>query len=120
MNYLLIALGGALGSVGRFWLNGLVTVRAGEGFPFSTLLINVVGSFVIGMVAAWPGVNDSLRKFLMVGVCGGFTTFSAFSLQTLELTQRGEWLRAGANILASVALCLAAVWLGQAAAGAGR
>ena len=117
MNYFLIAFGGALGSVGRFWLNGLVTARAGENFPFGTLLINVGGSFVIGLVAAWPGVNDSLRKFLMVGVCGGFTTFSAFSLQTLELTQRGEWLRAGVNILASVALCLAAVWLGQLVAG---
>ncbi|MFM2081918.1 MAG: hypothetical protein RL380_609 [Verrucomicrobiota bacterium] len=117
MNYFIIALGGALGSVGRFWLNGLVTARAGEGFPFGTLLINVIGSFVIGFIAALPGANESLRKFLMVGVCGGFTTFSAFSLQTLELTQRGEWLRAGANILASVALCLAAVWLGQLVAG---
>ena len=117
MNYFLIALGGALGSVGRFWLNGFVTVRSGETFPIGTLLINVVGSFVIGLVAAWPGVSEAARKFLMVGVCGGFTTFSAFSLQTLELTQRGEWLRASVNILASVALCLAAVWLGQVVAG---
>ncbi len=112
LTYFWIALGGALGSVSRFWLNSFVTARAGEGFPWGTLLINVVGSFAIGFIATQPGASDPLRKFLMVGVCGGFTTFSAFSLQTLELAQRGEWLRAGANILASVALCLVAVWLG--------
>ena len=111
--YLMVALGGALGSVGRFWLNTFVTARTGDGFPWGTLLINVLGSFAIGIfVAMMPATQDSARKFLMVGICGGFTTFSAFSLQTLELTQRGEWLRAGGNILGSVALCLVAVWLG--------
>ena len=111
--YLFVALGGALGSVGRFWLNGLVTARAGDGFPWGTLLINVLGSFAIGIfVAMIPATQDTAKKFLMAGICGGFTTFSAFSLQTLELTQRGDWLRAGGNILGSVALCLVAVWLG--------
>lgn len=111
--YLLVALGGALGSVGRFWLNTFVTARAGDGFPWGTLLINVLGSFAIGICAAMiPATQDSAKKFMMVGICGGFTTFSAFSLQTLELAQRGEWLRAGGNILGSVALCLIAVWLG--------
>ena len=109
--YLLVALGGAFGSVGRFWLNGLVTARAGDGFPWGTLLINVLGSFAIGIFAAMPATQDTAKKFLMAGICGGFTTFSAFSLQTLELTQRGEWLRAGGNILGSVVLCLVAVWL---------
>ena len=112
VTYLWVALGGALGSVGRFWLNGLVTARAGDGFPWGTLLINVLGSFAIGIFATMPAMQDTAKKFLMAGICGGFTTFSAFSLQTLELTQRGEWLRAGGNILGSVALCLVAVWLG--------
>ena len=113
VTYLFVALGGALGSVGRFWLNSLVTARTSDGFPWGTLLINVLGSFAIGLLAALvPAAQDSARKFLMVGICGGFTTFSAFSLQTLELAQRGEWLRAGGNILGSVVLCLLAVWLG--------
>jgi CrcB protein len=110
--YLWVALGGALGSVGRFWLNNVVTARAGDGFPWGTLLINVLGSFAIGFFATLPATSDTAKRFLMAGVCGGFTTFSAFSLQTLELTQRGDWLRAGGNILGSVALCLVAVWLG--------
>lgn len=110
--YLWVALGGALGSVGRFWLNNVVTARVGDGFPWGTLFINVLGSLAIGILAALPITQDATRKFLMAGICGGFTTFSAFSLQTLELAQRGEWLRAGGNILGSVALCLVAVWLG--------
>ena len=110
--YLWVALGGALGSMGRFWLNNVVTARAGDGFPWGTLLINVLGSFAIGFFATLPATSDTAKRFLMAGVCGGFTTFSAFSLQTLELTQRGDWLRAGGNILGSVALCLVAVWLG--------
>ena len=113
VTYLFVALGGAIGSVGRFWLNSLVTARAGDGFPWGTLVINVLGSFAIGVFATLvPVGQDTARKFLMAGICGGFTTFSAFSLQTLELTQRGEWLRAGGNILGSVALCLVAVRLG--------
>ena len=110
--YLYVALGGALGSVGRFWLNNFVTARAGDGFPWGTLLINVLGSFAIGIFATLPTTQDTARKFLMAGICGGFTTFSAFSLQTLELTQRGDWLRAGGNIFLSVTICLLAVWLG--------
>lgn len=110
--YLLVALGGALGSVSRFWLNGLVTARMNDGFPWGTLLINVIGSFAIGVFSTMPATQDPAKKFLMAGICGGFTTFSAFSLQTLELTQRGELLRAGGNIFGSVTLCLIAVWLG--------
>ena len=112
VTYLWIAIGGALGSVSRFWLNGLVVARLGENFPWGILLINVLGSFAIGIFAALPITQDVTKKFLMVGVCGGFTTFSAFSLQTLELAQRGEWLRAAGNIFLSVTLCLVAVWFG--------
>lgn len=118
--YLIIALGGALGSVLRFWLGGFVAVHGGDGFPWGTLLVNVTGSLAIGFFAAftaretgrWP-VSESLRAFIMVGVCGGYTTFSAFSLQTLHLLQAGDWLRAGAYVAGSVFLCLTAVWAGH-------
>jgi CrcB protein len=117
--YLLIALGGALGSVFRFWLNGVVAVNFGETFPWGTLVINVTGSFVIGFFSTLTGpggrwfVPAEGRLFFMTGVCGGYTTFSSFSLQTLTLADDGEWLKAGGNVLGSVALCLAAVWLGH-------
>jgi fluoride exporter len=116
--YLWIGLGGALGSMGRYWLNGVVTHRFSEGFPLGTLLVNVSGSFAIGVLAALSGpegrwaATANFRSFFMIGICGGYTTFSSFSLQTLQLAQQGEWLYAGLNILGSVALCLVAVWLG--------
>jgi len=119
LTYLWIALGGALGSVTRFWLNGLVSARFGETFPWGTLLINVTGSFAIGFFATLTGPEGrmfapaGLRQFFMIGICGGYTTFSSFSLQTLNLAEDGEWLHAGGNVLGSVMLCLVAVWLGH-------
>lgn len=121
MAYLWVALGGALGSVGRYWLNGLVSERIAT-FPAGTMVINVLGSFVIGVFGALTspeGRMDSAARALttqlvMIGVCGGFTTFSSFSLQTLNLLREREWLYAGGNILFSVVLCLFAVWLGYA------
>jgi fluoride exporter len=118
--YLWVALGGALGSVSRFWLNGLISEKFGATFPWGTLAINVTGSFAIGIIGALAipeGRMDSQSRifatqFLMIGVCGGYTTFSSFSLQTLNLANDGEWLYAGANILFSVVLCLLGVWLG--------
>jgi len=118
--YLWIALGGALGSVGRFWFSGVIGRRFGETFPWGTLLVNVSGSFVIGLLAALtePGgrrfVSPTGRQFLMYGVCGGYTTFSSFSVQTLELMRDGDWFKAGANAAGSMVLCLVAVWLGYA------
>jgi CrcB protein len=117
-NYLWIAAGGALGTMARYWLSGLVARLIGETFPWGTLLINVTGSFIIGFFAALTGpdgrvfVGSTARQFVMVGLCGGFTTFSSFSLQTLSLMNDGEWVRAGGNIGLSVALCLIAVWGG--------
>ncbi len=117
--YFLIALGGALGSVLRFFLSGLVAVHWGETFPWGTLVINVTGSFAIGFFSTLTGpegrwfVDTEGRQFFMTGICGGYTTFSSFSLQTLALTRDGEWLRAGGNIAGSVGLCLLAVWLGH-------
>jgi CrcB protein len=113
--YLLLALGGALGTVARYYLGTRVGV--GQEFPWATLLINVSGSFAIGLAATlaaegrWFASTEG-RLFLMTGICGGFTTFSAFSLQTLVLAQKGEWLRAGVYVASSVMLCLVAVWLG--------
>jgi fluoride exporter len=118
--YLWVAIGGALGSVGRYWLSGLVANRFGETFPWGTLAINVTGSFVIGVIGALAipeGRMDSpsrafATQFLMIGVCGGYTTFSSFSWQTLRLLQDREWLYAGGNVILSVTLCMIAVWLG--------
>jgi fluoride exporter len=113
-----VALGGAIGSVGRFWLTGLMAAITGPRFPWGTLLINVLGSFIIGLVGgitltpARVGLHPDLRIFLMTGVCGGFTTFSAFSLQTLELLQSGEVWPAAGYVVASVVLCILAVWGG--------
>jgi CrcB protein len=123
VSYLWIALGGALGTTARYWLSGLVARAIGETFPWGTLLVNVSGSFVIGIFVALTGpdgrwfLGSTARQFVMIGICGGYTTFSSFSLQTLNLMNEGEWLRAGANIGLSVALCLIAVWGGVALAG---
>jgi fluoride exporter len=118
-NFIWVAIGGALGTSGRYWLSGMVAQTIGETFPWGTLIINVTGSFVIGLFATLTGpdgrvfVGSTGRQFVMTGICGGYTTFSSFSLQTLNLINDGEWLRAGGNIGLSVALCLLAVWLGH-------
>jgi CrcB protein len=120
--YLLIALGGALGCVARFWLSGLIARHFGETFPWGTLCVNVSGSLVIGFFATWTGpegrllISPNFRQFFMIGLCGGFTTFSSFSLQTLNLVREGDWLAATANTLLSVTLCLLGVWIGHALA----
>ncbi len=118
LSYLWIALGGALGTTARYWLSGVVAQSIGETFPWGTLIINVTGSFVIGFFGALTGpdgrvfVGSTARQFVMIGMCGGYTTFSSFSLQTLNLMNDGEWFRAGANIGLSVLLCMIAVWVG--------
>lgn len=120
--YLLVAIGGALGSVARFGLSGLVANSVGATFPWGTLVVNATGSFAIGFIATLTGpegrvfASGHTRQFLMTGVLGGYTTFSSFSLQTLNLAQDGQWGRAAANVLLSVLSCLIAVWLGHAAA----
>jgi CrcB protein len=122
MSYLWIGIGSALGGMLRHWCSGIAARLIGETFPWGTLIVNVVGSLVIGFFFTYTGPDGRLflgsleRQFVMAGICGGFTTFSAFSLQTLNLVRDGEFLYAGANIVLSVALCLLAVWLGHAAA----
>ena len=120
LNYFWVSLGGAIGSAARFWVSGLVAQRFGQTFPYGTLVVNITGSFVVGLLAAMSVpegrwfITPSARVFLMIGLCGGYTTFSSFSLQTLTLVQEGEWLRAATNSVASVVCCLVSVWLGYA------
>ena len=112
---LLVLLGSAIGGLLRFWLGNLVAVMAGTDFPWGTLLINVLGSFVIGLAATGLPVADAgSRAFVMVGLCGGFTTFSAYSLQALDLLHTGRTGAAGAYMAGSVGACLAATWAGWA------
>lgn len=116
---LLVAAGGALGSVARYWATVLVAQALGERFPWATVGINVLGSFAIGLFAGLtaPGgavaASNEARLFFTVGVCGGFTTFSSFSLQTVSLARGGNWPAAAANVLLSVAACLLAVTFGH-------
>lgn len=116
--YFWVAIGGALGSVTRFWMSGTIASRFGETFPVGTLVINILGSLLIGFAAGLNApdgrslVSPAARQFVMIGFCGGYTTFSSFSLQTLKLMQDRQWLYAGGNILLSVTLCLIGVWLG--------
>lgn len=120
--YLLIAAGSAIGGVARFFFSGLIANQFGETFPWGTLIVNVTGSFVIGFFATLAGpegrvfAGSNARQFFMTGVLGGYTTFSSFSLQTLNLAHDGEWARAGANAVLSLVSCLVAVWLGHLAA----
>ena len=118
--YLWIAIGGALGSMARYGIGGLVSNKFGPPFPWGTLVVNVTGSFIIGFLGAITAAEGQMTpqsrvfatQLLITGVCGGYTTFSSFSLQTLNLLRDGEWLYAGGNILLSVILCMIAVWLG--------
>jgi CrcB protein len=110
--------------VARFGCSSLIANWFGQTFPLGTLVINVVGSLIIGFFATVTGPDGrvlapgDIRQFVMIGLCGGYTTFSSFSLQTLSLAQDGEYLRAGVNIVGSVVLCLLAVWIGYVAGAA--
>ena len=117
--YLAVMLGGALGSGARLWLSGWMAHRFGETFPIGTLVVNVSGCLAIGLVAGLTGpqgiflASPVMRQMVMVGILGGFTTFSSFGLQTFALVSEGDWFRAGLNVVGSVVLCLLAVWLGH-------
>jgi fluoride exporter len=118
-----VALGGATGTVARYLL-ALAALPISGSLPWGTILINIVGSFIIGFFGTltlsqgrYP-VPETLRLFVMVGICGGFTTFSSFSLQTLDLLRAGALGRAAFNVAGSVALCLAAVAIGHLAGAA--
>jgi CrcB protein len=120
-----VALGSAIGGLARYWFGLLVASLVGGTFPLGTLLINIFGSFVIayfGGLTLPDGprpASAEMRLFVMVGLCGGFTTFSSFSLQTIDLLRGGESGRALAYILSSVVLCVLAAALGYYLAGLG-
>ncbi len=124
MTYFWIGLGSAVGGMGRYWCSGVVARAFGETFPWGTIVVNVSGSLIIGFLATLMSPDGRLlvppdaRTFLAIGLLGGYTTFSSFSLQTLNLVRDGEWLWATANIFLSLTLCLAAVWLGYIGAAA--
>lgn len=115
----LIFFGSGLGGLARWAVSGAVAERVGETFPWGTIVVNVTGSFLIGLFATLTGPDGRflapapLRQFFMLGICGGYTTFSSFSLQTLNLAEEGEWLKAGGNVALSVVLCLLGVCLGH-------
>jgi CrcB protein len=119
VTYLLIGLGSALGGMFRYLCSGIAANLIGETFPFGTMIVNVAGSFIIGFFATLTGpdgryfVSSDVRLFVMAGFCGGYTTFSSFSIQTLSLVNDGEFLYASLNVIGSVALCLLAVWAGS-------
>jgi CrcB protein len=124
--YLLIGLGGAVGSMLRFGFASWIesgAARSGVIFPWGTIVVNITGCAFIGFFASLTGTDGRLmlspltRQFVMIGICGGYTTFSSFSLQTLALAQAGQWAGAAANVLISVVLCLLGVWLGALLAG---
>ena len=112
---LAIGVGGFLGALGRYWVSGLAQ-RLGGRFPYGTLSVNLIGSFILGLFATLflekVIVNQEVRLFLLVGLLGAFTTYSTFSLETLNLMRGGEWMFAGLNVLANVVGTLIAVWAG--------
>jgi fluoride exporter len=124
MIYFWVVLGSALGGGARYLVSGLAAHHIGETFPWGTLIVNMTGSLVIGFFSTLTGpdgrvfVGSEGRQFVMTGLCGGYTTFSSFSLQTLNLVRDGEMALAGANIGMSFLLCLVAVWIGHIAAAA--
>lgn len=119
MNYAWVAVGAALGGVLRYWCYGAAARLGAETFPWGTLFVNVVGSAFIGFFATFTDaggrllVSPQVRMFVMTGICGGYTTFSTFSLETLNLIQDRQWGYASLNIAASLILCLGGVWLGH-------
>ena len=111
-----IAVGGAVGSVLRYWLSAWVHSFAGRGFPYGTLAVNVLGCLAMGflfiLLVERVSDNPVLRAGLLIGVLGGFTTFSSFSIETFNLIEQGAWFEAGANTVASVVVCVGATWVG--------
>jgi CrcB protein len=119
LRLLLLAVGGALGTVARYGLNGVVSARIAT-FPLGTMVVNVSGCFLIGLLSAISGpalgrawLKPEWRDFLLIGFCGGYTTFSSYGIQTLNLARDGEWLFVSLNIIGSNVLGLFAVYLGM-------
>lgn len=117
LNTLLIFLGAGLGGVSRYWISSMTYGFLGRQFPYGTLVVNVSGCFLMGLLFViilerFDGIGPQLRSLLLIGLLGGYTTFSSFSVETLNLFENGAYLSAALNVLFSVTLCIAATWLG--------
>ncbi len=117
MSTLLIFLGAGIGGVARYWLSNGVYFFLGRNFPYGTLIVNISGCFLMGLLfiilqERFNGIAPQLRSFLLIGTLGGYTTFSSFSMETLNLFENGDWLSAALNILLTVILCMVATWFG--------
>ncbi|MEA2094627.1 MAG: fluoride efflux transporter CrcB [Pseudomonadota bacterium] len=117
---LAIAAGGAIGALLRYWTSVAVHSRLGVGFPYGTLVVNVLGSLLMGFLYIWfidrLAVGPAMRAFLFIGLLGAFTTFSTFSIETLNLMEAGQPGKAVINVIVSVTVCVAAAGLGVLAA----
>jgi CrcB protein len=116
-NYILIFLGGGIGCAVRYWVSSNAYSIVGQSFPYGTLIVNVTGSFLMGLLfiiilERFNSFAPQLRAFLLIGFMGGYTTFSSFSIETLTLFEQGELFRASLNVILSFTLCMFAVWLG--------
>ena len=120
VNYVWIAVGAVAGASARYFLSGLIARNSSVGFPYSTLLINVTGSLVLGFFLVYSTdrvlIDPRWRLLIAVGFCGSYTTFSSYAFESFALMERGQWLLVGANFVASNLLCLAAVLAGAALA----
>ena len=117
LNTLLIFLGAGIGGVLRYWVSNCVYWLAGKEFPYGTLVVNVSGCLLMGFLFVFimdrfSGLSTELRSLILIGLLGGYTTFSSFSIETFNLIESGAWLSAGLNIFLSVILCLLATWIG--------
>jgi fluoride exporter len=114
--FLYIGIGGFLGSISRYWLSTVIYRKLGESFPYGTLSVNIIGSFIIGLLMSMFEerflAQPELRLFLVVGVIGGFTTFSSFSFETVALIRAGNFLYAAMNVTVSIFVCLTFTWIG--------
>jgi fluoride exporter len=117
LQILSVAAGGATGALLRFWMSNSIHAWLGRGFPYGTIVVNILGSLVMGilyvLIVERMEISAEWRAALVVGLLGAFTTFSAFSLETIHLLEASEFTKAGLNILLSVSLCIAACWLGM-------
>jgi CrcB protein len=120
VQYLAVMSGGALGVAGRMAMVQLMERWTGEGYPIGTMLVNILGCLIIGIFvgltgpgALWENTSPVLRQAVVIGVLGGFTTFSSFSLQTILLLQQNQWFLAGGNVVLTVVFCLFSTWVGM-------
>ena len=117
MSIISIAIGGAAGSLCRYGMSNGIYLLLGRSFPYGTLAVNILGSFIMGslyiLMIERASISEELRAGIIIGLLGAFTTFSAFSIETINLIESGEILKAGLNILFSVTLCIAGCWLGM-------